>query len=153
VRKDYNPKPVTDEQVDDFIQHLRRTYATAEPVDRPAEIGDLVYVKVDATLLNPGEDDKPQLLKDSPLQLVIGEKDPEENGYPYTGFGDELIGLAANEEKTILYTYPKDSKFEKLRGKKVEFHVQMSKRQENDPAGSKMMNCKECSVNTIPLSS
>ena len=125
VRKDYNPKPVSDEQVDDFIQHLRRTYATAEPVDRPAEIGDLVYVKVDATLLNPGEDDKPQLLKDSPLQLVIGEKDPEENGYPYTGFGDELIGLAANEEKTILYTYPKDSKFEKLRGKKVEFHVQM----------------------------
>lgn len=125
VRKDYNPKPVTDEQVDDFIQHLRRTYATAEPVDRPAEIGDLVYVKVDASLLNPGEDDKPQLLKDSPLQLVIGEKDPEENGYPYTGFGDELIGLAANEEKTILYTYPKDSKFEKLRGKKVEFHVLM----------------------------
>lgn len=123
IRKDYTPQPVTAEQVDEFVQRLRRTYATAEPVDRPAENGDLVYIKVDATLLNPTEDDKPELLKDSPLQLVIGENDPEENGYPYTGFGDELIGLSANAEKTIKYTYPKDSKFEKLRGKKVEFKV------------------------------
>ena len=123
IHKEYTPQPVTDEQVDEFIQRLRRTYATAEPVERPAEKGDLVYVKVDATLLNPKEDDKPELLKDSPLQLVIGENDPEDNGYPYTGFGDELIGLSANEEKTIKYTYTKDSKFEKLRGKKVEFHV------------------------------
>ncbi len=123
IRKDYTPQPVTAEQVDEFVQRLRRTYATAEPVDRPAENGDLVYIKVDATLLNPTEDDKPELLKDSPLQLVIGENDPEEDGYPYTGFGDELIGLSANAEKTIKHTYPKDSKFEKLRGKKVEFKV------------------------------
>lgn len=123
VRKEYTPKPVTDDQVDEFIQRLRRTYATAEPVERPSEVGDLVYVKVDATLLNPTEGDKPELLKDSPLQLVIGENDPEDNGYPYAGFGDELIGLSANEEKTIRYTYTQDSKFEKLRGKDVEFHV------------------------------
>ena len=123
VRKEYTPQPVTDQQVDEFIQRLRRTYATAEPVERPAENGDLVYVKLDAILTNPAEDDKPELLKNSPLQLVIGENDPDENGYPYTGFGDELIGLAANDEKTISYTYTEDSKFEKLRGKAVEFHV------------------------------
>lgn len=125
VRKKYAPKPVTAKQVEDFILRLRRTYATAEPVERPAEIGDLVYVKVDAVQTKPTDDDKAELLKDSPLQLVIGENDPEENGYPYTGFGDELIGLSANEEKTVYYTYPKDSKFEKLRGKDVEFHVLM----------------------------
>lgn len=125
VRKDYTPQPVTDGQVDEFIQRLRRTYATAEPVERPAETGDLVYIKLDALLTNATEDDKPELLKDSPLQLVIGENDPEENGYPFTGFGDELIGLAINEEKTIPYAYTDDSKFEKLRGKAVEFHVLM----------------------------
>lgn len=123
IRKKYSPKPINTKQVDEFIQRLRRNYATAEPVDRPAETGDLVYVKLNAILTNPSEDDKPELLKDSPLQLVIGENDPEENGYPYTGFGDELIGLSAGEEKTIQYTYPKNSKFEKLRGKAVEFHV------------------------------
>lgn len=125
IRKEYTPQPITDKQVDEFIQRLRRTYATAEPVERPAETGDLIYLKVDATLLNPTGDDKPELLKDSPLQLVIGENDPEDNGYPYPGFGDALIGLSANQEKTIKYTYAKDSKFEKLRGKKVEFHVLM----------------------------
>jgi trigger factor len=123
IRKEYTPKPVTKKQVDEFIERLRRTYATAEPVERPAEKSDLVNIKVDATIVKPAEDEKPEILKDSPLQLVIGENDPEENGYPYTGFGDELIGLSANEEKTFSYTYPKDSKFEKLRGKKVEFHV------------------------------
>ena len=123
IRKEYKPKPVTAKQVDEFIQRLRRTYATAEPVERPAEKDDLVYVKVDATLLKPTGDDKAEILKDTPLQLVIGETDPEENDYPYPGFGDNLIGLSANDEKTIKYTYPKDTKFEKLRGKAVEFHV------------------------------
>ncbi|HNR01233.1 MAG TPA: trigger factor [Anaerolineaceae bacterium] len=123
IRKKYSPKAVTDKQVDEFIQRLRRTYATAEPVERPAETGDLVYIKVDATITKTAKDENPELLKDRPLQLVIGENDPEENDYPYPGFGDNLIGMSANEEKKVKYTYPKDSKFEKLRGKAVEFHV------------------------------
>lgn len=123
IGKEYTPKAVTEKQVEEFIARLQRTYATAEPVERPAEKGDLVYVKVDATLTNPEGDDKPELLKDSPLQLVIGENDTEENDFPYAGFGDNLIGLAANEEKTFNYTYGSDSKYDKLRGKAVEFHV------------------------------
>ncbi len=123
TRKKYAPKAVTGKQVDEFIQRLRRTYATAEPVERPAETGDLVYIKVDASLLKPTGDEKPELLKDSPLQLVIGETDNEENDYPYPGFGDTLIGMAVDETKSFKYTYPKDSKFEKLRGKAVEFNV------------------------------
>lgn len=123
IRKKYTPKPVTANQVDEFITRLQRTYATAEPVERPAQKDDLVYVKVDATLQKPAEDEKAEILKDTPLQLVIGENDPEENDYPYAGFGDNLIGMSANEEKTVKYTYPKDTKFEKLRGKAVEFHI------------------------------
>jgi trigger factor len=123
IRKTYSPKSVTEKQVNEFIHHLRRTYATAEPVERPAAKGDLVYIKLDATLLKPGKEENPELLKDRPLQLVIGENDPEENDYPYPGFGDNLIGLNANDAKKIKYTYPKDSKFEKLRGKEVEFNV------------------------------
>ena len=123
IRKKYSPKSVTGKQVDEFIQRLRRTYATAEPVERPAESGDLVYLKVDATLLKPTGDEKPELLKDSPLQLVIGENDSEENDYPYPGFGDTVVGMAVDETKKFKYTYPKDSKFEKLRSKAVEFNV------------------------------
>lgn len=123
IRKEYSPKPIKKTEVDEFIQRLQRTYATAEPVDRPAGKDDLVYVKINAEIQNPGEGEKAELLNDSPLQLVIGENDPDENGFPYSGFGDALIGLAANETKKIEYTYPKDSKYEKLQGKKVVFDV------------------------------
>lgn len=123
IRKEYSPKPIKKTEVDEFIQRLQRTYATAEPVDRPAGKDDLVYVKINAEIQNPAEGEKAELLKDSPLQLVIGENDPDENGFPYSGFGDALIGLAANETKKIEYTYPKDSKYEKLQGKKVVFDV------------------------------
>jgi len=123
IRKAYTPTPLTEKQVEDFIQRLRRTYATAEPVERPAEEGDLIYVKVDAKIIQPADADHPELLKDSPLQLVIGENDPEENDYPYPGFGNEFIGLSPNAEKSFHYTYPPDSKFEQLRGKEVEFNA------------------------------
>lgn len=123
IRKEYSPKPVTEKQVDEFILRLQRTYATAEPVERAAAVGDLVYIKADASILKPDKDENPEILKDRPLQLVIGENDPVEDDYPYLGFGDNLIGLTANEEKKFKYTYPKDSKFEELRGKSVEFNV------------------------------
>lgn len=123
VRKEYALEPVTEKQVNDFLKRLGKSYATAEPVDRPAQKDDLVYLKADATIVNPAEGDKPELLKDSPLQVVIGENDPIENDFPFVGFGDNLIGLSANEEKTFKYTYPEDSKFDRLRGKEVEFHV------------------------------
>jgi trigger factor len=123
ARKEYSLKATSKKQVDEYIARLQKSYATAEPVERPAVDGDLVYIKLDATLLNPGEGDKPELLKESPLQVVIGENDAEQNDFPYTGFGDNLKKLAANDEKTIKYTYPADSKFEKLRGKEVDFHV------------------------------
>lgn len=125
IRKEYAPKPIKQAEIDEFIKRLQRTYATAEPVDRPSDKDDLVYIKIDATIVEPAEGEKAELLKDSPLQLVIGENDPEENGFPYPGFGDALIGLSADEQKKFSYTYPKDSKYEKLQGKEVEFNVTM----------------------------
>lgn len=123
VREDYQVETSTDKQVDDFINRMRKSYATAEPVDRAAKKGDLVALKVDAILTQPAENEKAEVLKDSPLQVVIGENDPEENDFPYPGFGDELKGLKAEGEKTFKYSYPEDSKFDRLRGREVEFHV------------------------------
>jgi trigger factor len=123
IRKKYTLKPVATKEVDEFIDRLKRNYATAEPVERAAKVGDLVYIKLDAEILNPGEDDKPELLKDSPMQVVIGETDPNGNDFPYEGFGDNLVKLKAGGTKKVKYTYPADSRYEKLRGMDVEFSV------------------------------
>jgi len=123
LRKKYSVKAVAEKQVDEFIERMRKNYATAEPADHPAAKGDLVYLKLDATLTKPVGDEKAEVLNDSPLQLVIGENDPEENDFPYAGFGDNLIGVAEKGEKTFKYKYADDSKYDRLRGKEVEFHA------------------------------
>jgi trigger factor len=125
LRKKYTVKATTEKEIDQFIERLKKSYATAEPVERAAKEGDLVYVKLDAILTNPTADDKPELLKDSPLQVVVGENDPEVVDFPYAGFGDNLKGLKANDEKSVKYTYPETSNYEKLRGKEVEFKVKV----------------------------
>ncbi len=121
LRKKYTVKSVAEKEIDQFIDRLKKSYATAEPVERAAKDGDLVAIKLDAHLVNPAADDKAELLKESPLQVVVGEKDPEVVDFPYVGFGDNLKGLKTNDEKSITYTYPEDSNYEKLRGKEVEF--------------------------------
>lgn len=125
LRKKYSLKAVTEKEIDQFMDRLKKSYATAEPVERAAKDGDLVYLKLDANLVNPPADDKAELLKESPLQVVVGETDPEVVDFPYAGFGDNLKGLKAGDEKAVKYTYPEDSNYEKLRGKKVEFHAKV----------------------------
>ena len=123
VHEEYHVEPATEKEVNDFINRLRRSYATAEPVERAAKKNDLVSVMVDATLTQVAENEKAEVLKDSPIQVVIGEKDLEDDDFPYPGFGEELKGLKANDEKTFKYTYPADSIYDRLRGREVEFHV------------------------------
>lgn len=123
LRKKYSVKAVTEKQVNEFIERMRKNFATAEPSTDPAKEGDLVALKLDAKLTQPVDDEKPEVLKESPVQVVIGENDPEENDFPYPGFGDNLIGLKEGGEKTFTYTYPEDSKYDRLRGKEVEFHA------------------------------
>ncbi len=123
MRKKYTLKAVSEKQIDEFVNRMRRNYATAEPSENPAANGDLVYLKLDANLTHPEGDEKAEVLKESPIQVVIGENDPEENDFPYAGFGDNLIGLKEKDEKTFKYTYPADSKYDRLRGKEVEFHA------------------------------
>ena len=53
----------------------------------------------------------------------MARKIPKWYDFPYAGFGDNLKGLKAGDEKIVKYTYPEDSNYEKLRGKEVEFHV------------------------------
>lgn len=123
LRQKYAVKAVAEKQVDEFIERMRKNYATAEPADHPVVKGDLVYLKLDATLTKPVDDEKAEVLKESPLQVIIGESDPEANDFPYPGFGDNLVGLNEKGEKSFKYTYPEESKYDRLRGKEVEFHA------------------------------
>jgi len=126
IRKEYAPEPVTDEQVEKALLRLRRSYGTAEPVERPAQTGDLVAFKLSARRLNPEEDQSATLLDSPNQQMVAGEPEDEENGnWPYRGFSQELVGLSAGETKTWTHTFDEETVFEDLRGKEAEFTVEV----------------------------
>ncbi len=123
IRKEYEKPEISDEEVEATINSLRRNYGTAEPVERAAEKGDLVYIKVSARYVKPEEGEEEEFVKETPLSVVAGESSPETGDWPYEGFSEEMIGVSAGEEKSIPYTFPEDSAYESLRGRDVVFHV------------------------------
>ena len=122
VKQAYKLPPVKTEEINKVLKNLQLNYATAEPVERAAEKGDLVTSKVSAILDKPEEGQEAEILKGTPHQVIIGEETEEED-FPFTGFGEKLIGLKPGETKEFKHKYSKDSIYEKLRGKEANFTV------------------------------
>lgn len=127
VRRAYEPKPVEDKDVDAVLADLREQQALLEPVERPAQEGDAVTIRLDGERLNPEEGQNPTLVTERSVPILIkpegqekSENEPEE--WPYPGFARLLIGLSAGDERTVEYTFPEDSTFESLRGVAARFH-------------------------------
>lgn len=123
IRMDYTPHVTTDDEVDQVVRNLRANYSTAEPVDRPAQEGDLVSVKVRGTLVNPAEGEEAEVIPEKSVQMIVGENDLEMDDWPYEGFSRELVGMSAGESKSVTHTYPDDYDDEKLHGKEVQISL------------------------------
>ena len=108
---------VTDADVDEMINTLRKQNAAWEEVDAAAEDGDQVTI------------DFQGYLGDEPFEggsaegheLVIGS-----NSF-IPGFEEQLIGAKAAEDKTITVTFPEDYQAEHLAGKEATFKVKVHK--------------------------
>ncbi len=124
IKKEYTPEPVTDEQIDTTLRRLQRNYSTAEPVERAAEAGDLVSFKLTASRTTPVEGQPDTLVEETPYQMVAGE-DPEDEAevWPYEGFTQELVGMSADENKTVTHTFSEESPYEDLRGIEAAFTI------------------------------
>ncbi len=124
IRKDYQPEPFEEDQVDEYITNLRRNSATIIPADHPAEEGNLVYFNLSGEFLNPEEGEDSVITDKTPQQMVIAEKGEESSSeWPYPGFSRALLGVKAGETKEIQYAYPDDAEEEEYRGKTAVFSV------------------------------
>lgn len=112
---------VTAADVADVLKSLQSRLADKKDVDRPAKIGDQVWIDfkgVDAK----GNDVKGAEGKDYPLALGSNTFIP--------GFEDNLKGLKAGQDKTFTLTFPKDYGVKALANRKVTFTVNVIKVQE-----------------------
>ena len=106
---------VTEADVDEMIERLRKQKRTWEPVDRPAREGDKVRVDFQGTL--DGEPFEGGSAEDQEIELGSGRM--------IDGFEAGLVGAAAGESRSLDLTFPEDYGAAHLAGKPVHFEVQV----------------------------
>ncbi len=133
VRLAYELPQITDENLTKAIEGMRDMYAEVSKVDRPAEESDLVNIILTGNLTD-SEDEKPYIDHESYPVIIEPEVTETKYEWPFPGFSRHLIGVSAEDKKSLTYTYPEDYEDEEseegsisLKGKTVEFEIEVSK--------------------------
>jgi trigger factor len=106
------PAPPGDEDIERTIAAMRESHAQLRPVDRPAGIGDILTVDIDATV--PGKT-LPPFARNAHLEAG---KD-----LGITGLGEALVGMKTGEEKKVDLVFPDDASEGELTGKTGTFSI------------------------------
>ena len=118
LRLDFKPGEATDEALEEVLENLRQRRALIEPANRPARMGDVLVLDVKGVLEQPEDPKERQLLEEQGVSLLL---DPE-NDWPVPGIAEQLVGLAAGEQRSLSHTFAGDYVNEALRGKAAQFH-------------------------------
>ncbi len=118
------PVEVTEETVDRVIEDLRHQYATWEPVERAAQMDDLLNLDVESTI-----DGEPYINQKGARYRLIADSQT-----PAPGFAEQLVGMNKGDEKEFNLQFPEDYSKSELVGKEVVFKVSVSEiKEENLP--------------------
>ena len=107
---------ITDEQINEELEKIRRRNARIATAERPAKDGDTAIIDylgtVDGVPFDGGKDEN--------HGLVLG------SGTFIPGFEEQVIGMSIGEEKDIEVTFPADYHAADLAGKAAVFHVKVN---------------------------
>jgi trigger factor len=104
---------VTDEEIDRALERIARQQRKSEPVERPAQQGDLVVIDYAGAI--DGEPVPGGSATGYRLELGQGSFIP--------GFEDQLVGATAGEQRTIDVSFPADYANPDLAGRAARFAV------------------------------
>ncbi len=126
IRLPYEIPEVTEEDVEDALKQVQESQAIVNPVDRPAQEGDVVFLTLSGHRTDAAEGEDPTVVRESRLNYLIEpEEDADPEEWPFPGFARELLGLKAGGHKTIEYLFPEDYEERSLRGAQATFHIQV----------------------------
>ncbi len=111
---------ITDADLDNVLERLRKQHAEYDEVDRPAQEEDRVVVDFHGTI--DGEDFPGNSAEDAPLVIGAGQL-PE-------AFEEGLKGARAGEERTVEHTFPGELAEPSLAGKSATFQVTVKRVEE-----------------------
>ncbi|HWP28657.1 MAG TPA: trigger factor [Chloroflexota bacterium] len=115
LRRELVVPPVTEEQIQGVLEQLREAHAIWVPVERPVQWGDRVAIDVH------GAAGAAVLVDRQDVEYEVRPDDP----HPVPGFGEQLVGLRAGEEKAFTIRIPEDHSDRELAGKDVAFRVRL----------------------------
>ena len=113
IRVEEDPVDVSDEDVEDELEALRKQQSSWEPVERPVEHDDLVTMNV------VGMIDEVKIIDETDSQFMV---DPTST-LPLPGFTAELEGLEVDTPKDFTLDVPEDFADNEIAGKQAEFTV------------------------------
>lgn len=106
---------VTDEQVNAAVAREQEKNARFVDVDRPVALGDRIVLDYAGTV--DGVAFEGGTAEDADLEIGSGTFIP--------GFEDQLVGVAAGEEKDVVVTFPENYHAAELSGKEAVFHCKV----------------------------
>ncbi len=114
-RREMPTVEVSEEDVQERLDELRRENTVLEPVDRPAALGDVVEI---------------DLVIEKDTEVVLEQKDFDflldaENERPAPGFSEALVGMEVGQEETFTLKLSDDLSEENLRGQEADFTVDL----------------------------
>lgn len=105
IRREVTPVEVTEEAVDEALEHIREHHEVVEPVTRPAMEGDLV------TLSGTGE-----VVEGDTVEVIFDEERVDllanaERTFPGTEFVANLIGMEVGDQAEFTITFPEEAPY------------------------------------------
>jgi trigger factor len=121
VRLPFEEPSIPEEDVEKTLEQLRESQSILEPVNRPAQKGDVLLAEVHAVVLE--ENKKPESLvfdkEENPQELSLDEN----LGGRYPGAGPLLEGISDGETRTVDIQYPDSFPIARLGGLRVQLTV------------------------------
>jgi trigger factor len=116
MRLEVEPVEVSESEVDQALEELQEENAVRTPVERPAQLGDLVTMAVKE---QAGDE---VLAENENVEYELVEID-EDN--PGPDLSTPLIGMSAGDEKEFAVTYPETVEDDRYAGKEVTVSVKV----------------------------
>ena len=113
IRVEFEESDVTDEQIDERLQAIRESLGTWEPVERPAQFGDMAVINMTSEV----EGESRWQGEESSFFMA------EDGRYPVPGFAAELVDLEIGQPTEFTLEVPEDFTDASLVGKEASFNV------------------------------
>ncbi len=118
------PVEVTDQEIEEQIQALRRHFGSIAPLEENRPIGENDIAILDLKAFIDGEEVEDLAQEDFYIEVGSGNFNEQ--------FEKALVGMSKDDEKDIEITYPEDAVNSRVAGKKVIYHVKVKDIQERE---------------------